>query len=225
LRVWITRAQPAADATAGRLRAMGHEALVAPLLNIRPLDDVALDLSRVGAIAFTSANAIPAFSALTTERGLPVYAVGEATAAAARAAGFAAVIASDGDVHALAHLITAEGAPDGLVLHPGALEPAADLAAILTAIGIAARNLPVYRTEAASALPPSVGSEPPDAVLLHSPKAARTLAALIPARWPSAMDAFCLSPACGAPLVGLGFRRLEAARFPNEPALLTLLGS
>jgi uroporphyrinogen-III synthase len=222
LRVWITRAQPAAESTAERLRILGHEPLIAPLLQVRPLDDIALDLTGVGALAFTSANAVAAFAALTPRRDLPVFAVGEATARDARVAGFEAVSASDGDVHALAHHITAEGAPEGLVLHPGALEPAGDLAAALTAAGVRARNLPVYRTEAVAALPATVLS-PPGAVLLHSPKAARTLAKLIPRHWPEAIEALCLSPACGAPLLGLGFHRLEAAPRPDEALMLDLL--
>ncbi|MDB5446123.1 MAG: hemD, partial [Phenylobacterium sp.] len=34
-KIWITRAQPGADATAERVRGMGHQALVAPLLAVR----------------------------------------------------------------------------------------------------------------------------------------------------------------------------------------------
>ena len=221
MRVWVTRAQPAAETTADRLRAMGHDPIVGPLLVVSPEAAVA-DLTGVAALVFTSANAVPFFASLTPRRDLVVYAVGAATAWAARAAGFSDVIASDGDVAALAHRIIGDDIPDGLVLHPGALEPAADLAALLTARGIEARNLPVYRTDAVAALPPAV-TTPPDAVLLHSPKAARTLAGLIPATWPEAMDALALSPACGAPLVGHGFRRLEAARRPSEADLLGLL--
>ncbi|MGD1886616.1 MAG: uroporphyrinogen-III synthase [Cohaesibacteraceae bacterium] len=38
-RVLVTRAQPEADATAARLAALGHEAIVAPLTKIEPLPD------------------------------------------------------------------------------------------------------------------------------------------------------------------------------------------
>ena len=223
MRVWVTRAQPAADATAAQLRALGYDAIVAPLLEVRAIEQPSVELSGVGALAVTSANAVPAFAALTADRSLAVYAVGEATARAARGAGFTVAAVAEGDVHALAHRITADGAPPGVVLHPGALEPAADLAALLTAMGVSARNLPVYRTEAVTALPVGLPS-PPDVVLLHSPKAGRVLAGLLPPHWAPAMDALVLSPACGAPLLSMGFRRLEAARFPNEAALLRLLG-
>ena len=101
-KIWITRAQPAADATAERVRALGHEALVAPLLAVRPLSGVEVDLSGIAALAFTSANGVRAFADLSGERSLRVFAVGAATAQAARAAGFKLVLSADGDVEALA---------------------------------------------------------------------------------------------------------------------------
>ncbi|WP_415491802.1 uroporphyrinogen-III synthase, partial [Brevundimonas diminuta] len=44
----------------------------------------------------------------------PVFAVGDATAEAARAAGFADVRSAAGDIHALARLIAAEAPPGPL---------------------------------------------------------------------------------------------------------------
>ncbi|HET6969964.1 MAG TPA: uroporphyrinogen-III synthase, partial [Phenylobacterium sp.] len=101
-RIWITRAQPGADATAERVRAMGHDAVVAPLLAVRPLLDVPVDLRGVAALAFTSANGVRAFADVSGERNLKVFALGAATAQAARAAGFKSVLSADGDVEALA---------------------------------------------------------------------------------------------------------------------------
>ena len=48
--VWITRAQPGAAATAERVRALGHEPLVAPLLAVRLLEGAAVDLDGVAAL-------------------------------------------------------------------------------------------------------------------------------------------------------------------------------
>ena len=59
-RIWITRAQPGAEVTAERVRALGHEAIVAPLLAVRVLPDVTVDLAGVSALAFTSANGVRA---------------------------------------------------------------------------------------------------------------------------------------------------------------------
>jgi len=124
-RIWITRAQPGADATAERVRALGHEAIVAPLLAVRVIPDVHIDLRGVAALAFTSANGVRAFADASGERGLKVFAVGAATAQAARAFGFKSVLSADGDVEALAEGIAVRrGELRGAVLHPGAAEPA-----------------------------------------------------------------------------------------------------
>ncbi len=85
-KIWITRAEPGAAATAERVRALGHEAVVAPLLAIQPLVDARVDLTDVGALAFTSANGVRAFAEKSAERSLKVFAVGLATAKAARQA-------------------------------------------------------------------------------------------------------------------------------------------
>ena len=69
-KIWITRAQPGADVTADRVRALGHDALVAPLLAVRPVEDVAIDLSGVAALAFTSANGVRTFADRSGERSL-----------------------------------------------------------------------------------------------------------------------------------------------------------
>jgi len=86
-RVWVTRAEPGAARTAVRLTALGFEPLVAPVLAIRPLSP-AIDLTDIAALAFTSVNGVAAFAARTPERDRPVFTVGDATAQAARDAGF-----------------------------------------------------------------------------------------------------------------------------------------
>ena len=98
--VWITRARPAAEATAARVTALGFESLVDPLLAVEALD-ADIDLAQAKALAFTSGNGVEAFARLSDERALPVFAVGRATAQAAKAAGFISVASADGDVEAL----------------------------------------------------------------------------------------------------------------------------
>ena len=79
MRVWVTRTRPGADATAARLRERGHEPVVAPVLEVRALPS-SVHLADIGALAFTSANAVDAFAALSVEgRTLPVFAVGDAS--------------------------------------------------------------------------------------------------------------------------------------------------
>ena len=231
LRLWVTRADPAARATAARLTALGHAPLVSPLLAIRRLKP-RLDLAGVGALAFTSLNGALAFAALSTERGTPVFAVGDATAQAARAAGFAHVRSASGDVNALAALIAERHDPAaGAVLIAGAREPAGDLPGALEAVGIEVRTAALY---AAVAAPGGRGLTALargklDGVLIHSPRAARRLADLIAADPAlaapvSVLEAFCISRAAAAPLRPLGLAHVAVAASPDEAALLSLLG-
>ncbi len=212
-RIWVTRAQPGASATAARLAALGYEPVVAPLIETRPRE-VTIDLTGVAALAFTSAAAVRAYAARAAFRGagwdLPVFAVGQATAQAAREAGFANVLSADGDATALAALIATQDLT-GEILHPGAAELAADLPGV--------RALAIYDTRPA-ALPAGFTTQGLDAVLLHSPRAARLLAALPP---PPGLTALCLSPAVAEPLTGLGLD-VRIAKAPNEEALLALIG-
>lgn len=213
MRVWVTRAEPGAAATAERLKALGHVPVVLPLLQVRALD-TRLSLEGVAALAFTSANGVSAYAALEARRDLPVFTVGDATAEAARAAGFSRVASAGGDVEALIALI-ADAAP-GPVLHAGARQPAGDLIGGLAARGVTGRAAPLY--EAVETPPPSAPCV--DVVLAHSPRAASVLARVAGM---TGVPAFCISEAAAAPLRRANFAVLAIAPFPNEAALLKLL--
>ncbi|HEY2049715.1 MAG TPA: uroporphyrinogen-III synthase [Caulobacteraceae bacterium] len=224
-RVWITRAQPGAEATAARVRDLGLEPLVEPLLEVRALPADPVELAGVGAVAFTSANAVRAFAQRSAERVLPVFVVGTATAAAARDAGFTDVRSAEGDVRAVGELIVSQrSALEGAVLHPSAAEPAGDLVGALTEAGIEARRLTLYETVAR--LPgPTLFEALPGLrfVLVHSPRAARVLAEIL-ARSPApALTALCLSPAVAAPLAEAGLAVVASAEAPREDELMGLL--
>jgi uroporphyrinogen-III synthase len=224
-RIWITRAQPGADATAERVRALGHEAVIAPLLAVRALEDVRVDLSGVAALAFTSANGVRTFADISPERAIRVFAVGAATAQAARAAGFKLVLSADGDVEALAEGIgQRRGELRGAVLHPGALEPAGDLVGALERQSVEVRRLILYETdpvtldaEAAARLVTS------DAVLLHSPRAAQVLAAVLRANPAPKLRALGLSKAVVKPLSRAKIGPRVFPSMPLEGALLNLI--
>ena len=218
--VWITRAEPGASATARRVEAMGWPALVAPLLEARALGDVSLDLTDIAALAFTSAQGVRAFAALSEIRP-PAFTVGEATAEAARAAGFGDVRSADGDVAALAGLIAA--ARPGPVLHAGALHPAGDLVGDLTVRGLAARAVALYDTLPVDPAPALAQLADIDAVLVHSPKAAGLLADLLTAHPTPNLRLLALSDAVAAPLRALENATIAVAPFPNEASLLNLL--
>ena len=226
-RVWITRAEPGAARTAARLLALGMEPVVRPLLAIQTLSPELPDLDAFAALAFTSVNGVAAFAGLSARRDRPVFAVGDATAQAARDAGFALVDSADGDLAALARRIAAGAA--GPVLAAVAETPVGDLAAAVRRAGggatvgvgagrgVAVQAVAVYRARATGAAPPDLF----DAVLVHSPRAGRALANAGGAVFATAVIA-AISPAAAAPLQALGLSPVVAPA-PREDALLDVL--
>lgn len=223
--IWITRAQPGADITAERVRALGHDAVVVPLLEVQVLPDVTVDLQGVAALAFTSANGVRAFADRSGERGLRVFAVGAATAQAARKAGFKSVLSADGDVAALAEGIAVRrNELRGAILHPGAVELAGDLAGALEKHRVETRKLTLYETIPAELTPEAAERVVRcDAVLLHSERAAQALAAFLKSSPAPHMRALSLSKAVLKPLSRTHMGGRAFPPFPLEAALLSLI--
>src|SRR5580765_8394759 len=105
-RVAITRAQPEAERTAEKLRALGADPVIAPLLEVKDRAFDA-DVRGVQAFLFTSANGVRASVHKIADRAQPALTVGDATARAARDAGFTDVRSAGGDVTALSALANA----------------------------------------------------------------------------------------------------------------------
>ncbi len=226
-RIWVTRSQPGAGATAARLTAMGYAPVVAPLLELRALPEARIDLTGVCAIAFTSANGVRAFVERSDQRGYKVFAVGAATAEAARKARFATVLSTDGDVKALAGAMASRRRElNGVILHPGAAEPAGDLAGELAVHGLEVRAVALYDSVPA-ALPEgfmaAIGSI--SAALLYSPNAGRALKDHLKAAPAPGLKVFGLSKAVIRPLGRVELGERTAAAAPNEDALMALLHS
>lgn len=103
MKIAVTRPLPEALATAERVRAMGHEAIVAPLTQTVAVDPGLVDLNQIDLVVISSANAIrfadPAL--LQTISTLPLVAVGDRTAGYAGQSGFADVTSGGGDVASL----------------------------------------------------------------------------------------------------------------------------
>jgi uroporphyrinogen-III synthase len=184
----------------------------------------------VQAILLTSANAVPALS--EEVRRLPVFAVGAATAAAARRAGCAAVVSAAGAGEDLARLVLERCRPDGgALLHLSAEKVREGLAEDLAAAGFAVRRQAVYRAEPARALTPGTVAAlhrgEIDAALLFSPRTARTFVALIGGHGLQASlgatAAICLSAAVAEPCRALVWRGIHTAARPELTAFLEVL--
>jgi uroporphyrinogen-III synthase len=233
VKVLITRAEPEAARLAGLLAARGIEALIEPLLRIEQRADMLLPpsfLDGVQALLFTSANGARAFAAASARRDLRVFAVGDATASAARERGFEKVESARGNVEELAALVIARLRPgDGALVHAAGSATAGDLAGVLEAAGFSLRRAVLYDAFPASALSAAtraaLESRAIAAALFFSP---RTAASFV--RLAAGMEDHCrsivavaLSPAVAASLAPLSWRRVAIAATPDEPALLKAL--
>jgi uroporphyrinogen-III synthase len=224
LRVAITRAQPEAEKTAARVRERGGEPVLAPLLTIepRPFDT---HIAGAQALLFTSSNGVHGFAAQISERGIPAFAVGESTAAAARAAGFHHVSTADGDVVALAHLVQAELDPHaGMLVHVSGRHIAGDLVHTLRGAGFHVERRVAYEAVAATTLPAAFAT-PLDIVLFHSARAAEIFIQL-GAPSSASLRAACFSQAVSTAARAALWAALTVAKAPREEALLdAALGS
>ena len=210
----VLRPEPGNTRTAAMVEAMGLRAIRLPLFEVRPLGWSPPDAAGFDALVLTSANAVrrggPGLEVLKT---LPVYAVGPATADAARAAGFSVVHAGETDGAALVERLAARGVTRALLL--GGRERKLD------AGGPIARAIAVY---AIGPLPISaralaaIGSS---VALLHSPNAARRLDTLAAALDRDSIRIAALSPAVAA-AAGGGWAHVEAAPAPDDDALVAL---
>jgi uroporphyrinogen-III synthase len=178
----------------------------------------------------TSANALAALG--DALRHLPLYAVGDATAARAREAGFAEVTSAGGNAEALAQLLRGCLSPSqGALLLPMARGEGLSLARDLRQAGFAVLRRAVYAAVPHKSLPAAAGTAlsrgEACAALFFSPATARSftklLLAALPAECVMAVDALALSPAVAAPLASLPWRRIRVAARPDQDALLTLL--
>ena len=234
MRLLVTRPEPDASLEAEALAARGHEAVLAPLLAIEFAGDVALDLAGAQALVVTSRNALRAFAShreLYEARKLPLFAVGEATARAAEALGFAQVTKGPGTGAALAELIRGKLRPEGgPLVHLAGETLAFDLKSALEAQGFSVRQPVLYKVVPASELPAEalglIKDGRIDGVILMSPRTAKTFADLLARHGlvtqGKRLVCYCISKAVAEVLSPLGFH-VRVASHPREEDVLALL--
>lgn len=208
-RLLVLRPEPGASATAERARTLGLEPVLMPLFEIEPIAWTAPDPAGFDALILSSANAVRfGGGALNKFLALPVHAVGEATAEAARGAGFTVSTVGEAGVD---ELLVSLGAELRL-LHLAGEDRRAP-----TDVRQRIQSIAVYRSREIEA--PDV-SEASDAIaLVHSPRAGARFAELMRDRGSVAIAA--ISPAA-AEVVGGGWQSVQSADRPNDDALLAL---
>ncbi len=203
----MLRPEPGNSATCARIAQGGGTAIAMPLFEVAPLYWDTPDPARFDSLLLTSANAVRhAGARLQSIAALPTVVVGQATAAAASAAGLPIVGIGDSDADAAVAALDRLGFARALHLcgRDHLLRPGGPIAAVIA----------VYAS-IESALCPAL--LPGDTVLVHSPRAARRLAALTTDR---AAIAICAISARAAEAAGTGWRRISVAPVPEDSALI-----
>ncbi len=237
--VLVTRPHPDDETTAAALRARGFEVLRAPMLRFEAVpfgDDEDADY---GAVIVTSANALRAIASKLADSRLlklPLFAVGEHTATAARDAGFAQVITSRGDASALRDLVqtsvkSKQLKKAGTLLYLAGADLARDLAGELGEKGFTVVTHTTYRMVPATGLPREICdafvAHQVEAVLHYSRRSARAF--LEAARSGGveisalALPQCCISAAVAAVLRDAGATQVTAAAQADENALFEAL--
>lgn len=211
-RLFVFRPEPAARQTIRMAQDLGLDAVSNPLFELESIDWTVPDPRDFDAMLLTSANTVRmAGEGLASFRALPVHAVGEGTAVAARVAGLGVASVGNAGVDEL----LAEVRRDARLLHlcgEDKREP--------STAGRSITSVAVYR---ANEKPNVSGLQALEgqAAVVHSPRAARRLAELISPGTRSTIRLAAISKAT-AEAAGDGWEEVRTAPVPRDTELLAL---
>ncbi len=226
MRIILTRPVEDAAALAEKLRALGHNPIIAPLLKIEARPNVSIPLKNYQAICLTSANSVRVLENIDTIQNIPLIAVGQQSEKLAKDKGFAQVAAHGGDVIGLHKFVVGHLEPrNGPLLYISGAETSGDLKGLLQSSGFEVDRIITYDAVKASLANFAAEIVTAEAVLLYSPRSAKlwfseieTLGLTEAARH---IKHICLSPNVAANLPQSWPRAIAAA--PTEANLLALL--
>jgi len=236
LRALVTRPEADARALSDLLRARDIMPVLAPLLTIIAKPQVVLDLERIQAILFTSANGVRALAVLlpadSPAFALPVFCVGDQSARCASDLGFGAVESAGGDLAGLAALVKSRLDPlAGPLYHAAASKLAGDLAALLEEAGFTLRRQTLYEAHKAACLPDpaaaALAAGDLDFALFFSPRTAAAFVSLVAQEELGeacrGVTAYALSAAVADVLKEILWQKIIVAPRPDMESLLAVL--
>ncbi len=238
MRLLVTRPEPDALKLRAVLEEAGHEATVEPLLSVSFENADAVELEGAQALTATSRNALRAFKSSAggrvpaEARLLPLFAVGKATAAAARVLGFETIVTGAGTAAELvAHIASVLDPAAGVLVHLAGDTLAHDLAGELEAHGFRVRQPVLYRMRPATTFTDiaveDLATHAIDGIILMSPRTAAVYARLVARHGLNAavrtLPHFCLSEAVARRLEPLGPVPARIAAAPRLEELLALI--
>jgi uroporphyrinogen-III synthase len=237
--VLVTRPHPDAEATAASLRGRGFAVLLAPMLRFEPVAFRDDEDAGYGAVIVTSANALRGIAphlAASRLLKLPLFAVGEHTASAAKAAAFSNVLPATGGAAALRDLVLSSVKARVLkkastLLYLAGADLARDLAGELGERGFTVVTHTTYRMLPVSSLPPETreafAANQVEAVLHYSRRSARAFLEAARAGGVEisalAIPQCCISAAVASVMRDAGATQVMVAAAADENALFEAL--
>ncbi|GEK98594.1 uroporphyrinogen-III synthase [Acidomonas methanolica] len=224
----VTRPEPGLSETMARLAASGWCGIACPALNVesRPLR---LSEARFDGVLVSSGQALPSLCGAVTP-DLPLFAVGEATAARARAAGFRDVRAAEGDAAALLAALGPAPGGGGHLLLPTGEGVGQALAEGARRLGWRVTRRVAYVARPAATLAKdglaALAAGRVEAVLFFSAATARAFRRALPpllVRSLSDIHAIVLAPKIAAALDPAEWARISMAMRPHQDAMLECL--
>jgi uroporphyrinogen-III synthase len=210
-RLYVLRPEPGASATVERAKAIGLKAVAMPLFAIEAVPWTVADAGDFDGLLLTSANAVrEAGKGLACLRALPVHAVGDATAAVAREAGFKITSVGHAGVDALLGTV----APGMRLLHLCGEDRRAP-----SNPRQAVTSICVDRSRALAA--PAIARLRGQVAAVHSPRAAERLGELADRSLRATVRLVAIS-AAAAQAAGSGWAAIGVAPRPDDRELLAL---
>jgi len=237
MRLLVTRPKEDADPLAKILKDKGYDPVIFPLLTIKAENDGvkalgAMKEADVQAILFTSANGVRHFARADKRRTFKVLAVGDASATAAKEAGFKDVESATGDVDALAKLVKDKcDSKKGQLVHVAGSRIAGDLKGLLEKDGFSYTRVVLYSADKTSdlsaTLKQDISAGKIDGVLLYSPRTATAFVELAEKAKIKEdlkkVTAYALSQAVADKLKSAGFKGVVTSKSADTDGLLACL--
>lgn len=225
--LWLTRPAVSNQSLTEALAVQGMTSITAPVQRILPIA-TRVRPEDFTAILTTSQHALEAVDYPESLTRLPLYTVGMASQAGARARGFAKTKILAADAAGLAEALTVISSVPQHFLYLRGRDLRLDIARLLRAAGHRVTEYITYAAEITPELPPAFLKEWPaiSGVVLYSARAAEFAQVLMdrhhltPAR---PLDAFCLSDAIAASLTPRRWGRVFCAHYPSEESLLEVI--
>ncbi|MFC3052188.1 uroporphyrinogen-III synthase [Kordiimonas pumila] len=224
----MTRPADEARKSGQKLESLGHRVVYAPMIKIEQVSFELPDESR--SLIITSKNGARYGLPNISNKGRPIFAVGDQTALEARALGFTNVTTGPGTARQLIPLLLECGISQKReYTHLCGNNIAYDIADVLRQEGLDANNTVTYQAVPNRVFSPSVQEEMEhgtiDGVLFYSPRTATIFEETVSEsdchHWLPKLDAYCFSNRVADELLG-PWKTISSAVLPTEKALFSL---